>query len=155
VANHDKSKRDGEVGAMSIKDKHFAYSLIAQNFIFTAVTMPNVILNAMQMYEQFNEPTSVKAAMVNVMFTFGLWCNYAFESLPFFLNLGFNKIFKSELKEIFLVLSSKLTGKPVVNSSTYNSTKFVRSQTQLNPSVLGTHKRFTLNSVKPVDVFDN
>jgi hypothetical protein len=92
---------------MNNKDKQFTYSLIAQNFIFTAVTMPHVVLSGMQINEQFTEPGSVNAALVNVMFSFGVWCSHAFEAILFFQNLAFNKMFRAELKDMYFIIIRK------------------------------------------------
>ncbi len=86
---------------ISSRDAHFAYSLIAQNFIYTIVTLPHVVLSSMQMEALMNHPGSDYANEVNVMFNFGVWCSHAFEAMPFFMNLGFNKLFRAELAFVF------------------------------------------------------
>jgi hypothetical protein len=82
---------------ISQKNRQFAYSLIAQNFIFTIVTMPHVVLSGIQIAVLLDDPHSEYANEINVLFNFGVWCSHAFESLPFFMNLGFNKLFQAEL----------------------------------------------------------
>jgi hypothetical protein len=125
VANYGRSTgratRSG--GGMNNKDRHFAYSLIAQNFIFTAVTMPHVVLSGMQINEQLTDPDSANAALVNAMFSFGVWCSHAFEALPFLMNLGFNKMFRAELKDMYLIVMRKQRARSALIASLSNGSK--------------------------------
>jgi hypothetical protein len=57
----------------------------------------------MQVVSSFSEPGSAYATELTVILTFGVWFNYAYESVIFFLNLGFNKLFRSELKVLFRI----------------------------------------------------
>jgi hypothetical protein len=59
------------------------------------------VLNLMQIIRSLTQPASAFTTELNVILTFGMWFSYAYESMPFFLNLGFNKLFRSELKTLF------------------------------------------------------
>jgi hypothetical protein len=141
VANHDRSKGNsggGGGGGLSVKDKQFTYSLIAQNFIFTVVTMPHVVLSGMQIREQFNEPGSPNALLVNVMFSFGVWCSHAFEALPFLMNLGFNKMFRAELEDMCLSIIGKrrTTNTSITAGSLNNGSTNVAGNRRNNQPIL-------------------
>jgi hypothetical protein len=87
--------------AISSKDVTFASSLIAQNFIFTVVTMPHAVMSGLQLTVLLNEPTSQYASEINILFNFGAFCSFAFEAMPFYMNIAFNKLFRSELRAMF------------------------------------------------------
>jgi hypothetical protein len=93
---------------ISAKELHFAYSLIAQNVIFFIITLPHVILSGMQLVNTFVQPTSDYANVINVIYSFGSWGNYVFESIPFLMNLGFNKLFRAEVFSILGVRGSRV-----------------------------------------------
>jgi hypothetical protein len=86
---------------MSSKDKNFAVSLIAQNFIFTIFTTPFVILSIMDVSVIISNVSSDFGTTVQTVLALGAWFSYVLEATLFFMNLGFNKLFRSELKNLF------------------------------------------------------
>jgi hypothetical protein len=97
-----RSKRNvSSTNRISSTEFYFAYSLIAQNFIFFIVTLPHVILSVIQIVNTFTIPTSQYATVIDTILSLGSWGNYVFEAIPFFMNLTFNKIFRNEVLGLF------------------------------------------------------
>jgi hypothetical protein len=51
----------------------------------------------MQLVNTFLLPSSDFGNTIDLLYSLGSWGSYAFEAIPFFMNLGFNKLFRSEL----------------------------------------------------------
>jgi hypothetical protein len=83
--------------SISSKDLYFAYSLIAQNAIFFVLTLPHLLFSSMQLVNAFLLPNSDFVNTINLLYSLGSWGNFTYEAIPFFMNLGFNKLFRSEL----------------------------------------------------------
>jgi threonine/homoserine efflux transporter RhtA len=103
-----KSKRSTNTDhKISSKEVHFAVSLIAMNFIFVLSILPYTVLAALQIQNVFVNLPADYVNTVNSLYSFGIWLLYIYESSSFFMNLGFNKLFRSELREILgLVLGT-------------------------------------------------
>ena len=85
---------------ISVKEYSFAFSLIAQNFIFFLLTLPQIILNILQIYSTFTNPSSVYNSIITVVWSIVSVGIFIFESMHFFMQLAFNRIFRAEFKEI-------------------------------------------------------
>lgn len=107
-------KRVGNKGnkSLSRKEYYFALSLLANNFIFIVLTFPSAILVVFSVCNYFVPTSPDWINFITVLFNISTWGNFIYISLPFFNNLAFNKIFRSEL------LNSMSSGAPRVIGST-------------------------------------
>jgi hypothetical protein len=126
-----KSKRSTNADhKISAKEVNFAVSLIALNFLFIASILPYTVLAAIQIRNVFVNPAVDYVNTINSLYSFGIWLTYIFESSDFFINLGFNKLFRSELRTIV----STFLGSP--QSSTVVTSRIQRlTQAKVGPIV--------------------
>jgi hypothetical protein len=82
---------------ISSKEINFAVSLVALNFLFVASIFPYTILAGIQINNVLTNQTTDYASVINTLYSFSIWLNYIYEAAPFFMNLGFNKLFRAEI----------------------------------------------------------
>jgi hypothetical protein len=87
---------------ISSKEVHFAVSIVAQNFIYFISISPYTVLAAIQLRNVFAAPSAEYVNQINTLYSFAILLIYIYESLPFFINLAFNKLFRSEVISIVL-----------------------------------------------------
>lgn len=85
---------------LSAKDISFVFSLLALNFIFIILTLPNTVLNIIQIYNYFVEVSAETVTEITLLMNFGAWSSYLNCCLPFLINLVFNRTFRSEILNI-------------------------------------------------------
>lgn len=88
---------------ISRKELYFAYTLVSANFIFFVITLPHVFLSAIRIYNGFVTLPADFLALINQLNSYGSMGNYIFESIAFYINFSFNKIFRAEILSIVRV----------------------------------------------------
>jgi hypothetical protein len=63
----------------------------------------------MQLVNAFLLPDLDFVNTINLLYSLGSWGNFTYEAIPFFMNLGFNKLFRTEL--FTLIYSCKMNSR--------------------------------------------
>jgi hypothetical protein len=131
-----KSKRSTNTDhKISSKEVNFAVSLIAINFMFVLSILPYTVLAALQIRNVFVNPAADYVNTVNSLYSFGIWLTYIYESSDFFMNLGFNKLFRSELR-VILDQRSGTTGNTQSQGASTVATSRIHRLTQAKINTL-------------------
>ena len=111
----------------SSKENTFAYSLVAQNFIFFVVTLPHIVLSLTQIIFDRTDYEDI----MSVLYGYGIWSSFIFESIPFYMNLAFNRLFRVEFCLLFklknMVGPADLSGSISRNKTTRVNTGAIKN----------------------------
>lgn len=82
---------------LSQREYSFAFSLLANNFISFFLAIPSAVLMCISIRNMFVIVTAEWNNFIIIVFNISAWGHYIYVSMPFFYNLAFNKIFRTEL----------------------------------------------------------
>lgn len=94
---------------LSRKEYAFAFSLMANNVIYFVLIMPFFVVQFVQLYSNLAPGQSASfVSYTALLYNITILGNYVFDSLPFYINLAFNRLFRSELHAIAVGLLARI-----------------------------------------------
>lgn len=93
--NRVRGNQTGKI--LSQREYNFAFSLLANNFIYVFLAIPSSVLMSILIRNMFVPVTAQWNSFITILFNIAAWGHYIYVSMPFFYNLAFNKIFRTEL----------------------------------------------------------